>query len=294
MTTLRLAAYPGAGPGGPTLVVLHGLGTSIDGLRDAVPRLDPFSEIAGLGVNGAGVNGAGVNGAGVNVLALDWPGHGRSGGRRGNLSYRLAMEAAATAVDVAEAEWGGPVALLGLALGGTLACYAALEDDRVAAVISQGLFDLRDIRPVLRRARQQTLLPTAAWLRRRLGQDSRRRVPLPLDLVVARSDRAFDPRLTRRLNRHPQAVSLYDLSGLGSILLSPEGKPSLAALTTPTLVVVGGQDPVLPPTAAHAASAQLSGPHELWILPAAGHQLLLEHHAALLPKVGSFLRSTLG
>ena len=278
MTTLRLAAYPGAGQGGPTLVVLHGLGTSVDVLRDAVPRFDPFGEIAGLGVN---------------VLALDWPGHGRSGGRRGNLSYRLAMEAVATAVDVAERQWAGPVGLLGFALGGTLGCYAALEDDRVAAVVSQGLLDLRDIRPALRRTRQQAVLPVAAWLRRGIDSKVRGRVPLPLDLVVARTDRAFDPQLARRLDRHPQAVSRYDLSGLGSILLSPEDKPDLAALTTPTLVVVGAQDAVLPLTAAHAASAQLSGLHELWVLPAAGHQLLLEHHAALLPRVVTFLESAM-
>ena len=277
MTTLRLAAYEtGDKPSKATLVVLHGLGVGIDVVRDAVPRIDPFAALAGLGVN---------------VLAVDWPGHGASGGRRGHLTYRLAMDATASAVEVACDRWQAPVVLLGTGLGGTLACYAALEDDRVRAVVTQGLLDLRDIRPVMMRTRQQVALPAAALLRRRL--DGRWRVPLPLDVVIAPGDLAFDPRLARRLRRHPRAVRTYDVRGLGSILLAPEDKPALGAMTTPTLVVVGGADVVLSATASHAAAAQLSGTHEFWVLPAAGHQLLLEHAGALLPRIRDFLDTAL-
>lgn len=285
MTSLRLAAYPATGPGTatqpdrPTLVVLHGLGTGVDVLREAVPRFDPFATLAARGFN---------------VLALDWPGHGRSGGARGHLSYRLAMESAATAIDVAQQTFGGPVVLVGLAIGGTLACYAAIEDDRVAAVVSHGLMDLRDIRPVLRRTRQRILLPLAALARRRLPDPSTRRVRLPLAAVIASTDRAFDPRLARRLDSHPQSVRHYDLQALGSILLTPEDKPSLAALTTPTLVLVGGHDVIAPATAVHAASSQVPGLKELWVLPAAGHELLLEHPHATLSKIQSFAQTTVG
>ena len=274
MTSLRMAAYPCGDPAAPTVVVLHGLGTAVDVLREAVARFDPFAALSARGCN---------------VLALDWPGHGHSGGARGHLTYRLAMEAAATAVDAACEMWDGPVVLLGVELGGTLACYAAIEDDRVRAVVSHGLVDLRDIEPVLRRLRQQALLPLAARAHRMLRGDRARRLRLPLSAVMATRDRALDPRLARILRHHPQAVSTYDLQGLASILLTPEDKPSLAALTTPTLVAVGGNDNVFPAAGTRAAASQVPGLQEVWVLPGAGHQLLLEHAPALLPKVTAFL-----
>lgn len=274
LTTLRMAAYDGPDAAAATVVVLHGLGSGVDVMRSALPRFDPFAAMAATGLH---------------VLALDWPGHGRSGGARGHLSYRLAMEAAATAIDTAGARWDTPVVVAGFGIGGTLGVYAAIEDTRPVAVVSHGLIDLRDIGPTLRRTRQQALIPAASWLRRRMDDPQRRRIPLPLRAVLAPTDLAFDPRLVRRLTHHPQSVRTYDLGALGSILLSPEDKPSLAALTTPTLVVVGGNDVIFPPTAAAAAAESISGDTRVWVLQAASHDLLLEHPHALLPEVRAFV-----
>lgn len=279
MTSLRMVAYEGSGAAVASVVVLHGLGTSVDILRESVPQFDPVRDLATQGVN---------------VLALDWPGHGRSGGSRGHLSYRGAMEAVATAVDVSLRRWDAPVVLLGVALGGTLASYAAIEDDRIHAVAAHGLMNLRDIGPVLQRRRQRAVLPVAGRLHRMLGDHSNRYVPMPLSAIMSPSDLAFDPRLAARLVQHPQSVRTYDLQALGSILLSPEDKPSLAALTTPTLVLVGSEDSVIPATATHAAASQISGPVETWVLPGAGHQLLLEHYQAFIPRVGRFVHERLG
>jgi pimeloyl-ACP methyl ester carboxylesterase len=277
-TALRLVAYAGAGPGGPSVVVLHGLGTGVDVLREAVPGLDPFARLAAEGLN---------------VLALDWPGHGRSGGRRGHLTYRQAMESAALAVGEARALWNGEVGLLGTGLGGVLAFYAALEDDRVGAVACHNAIDLRDVRPVLRRARQGVLLPAAARLRRVLSSRLQERTPIPTDAVIAPADLAADPALTRRLRRHPQAVRRYDLASLASILLTPEDKPAVEAQRVATFVAVGGADRVLPETAARALVARLSCPAQLWALPGGSHQLLLEHPAAFAPQAAAFLHEHL-
>jgi pimeloyl-ACP methyl ester carboxylesterase len=273
-TTLRLVAYDGAGEGGPALVVLHGMVTGVDVLRGTVPGLDPYARLAAEGCN---------------VLAVDWPGHGRSGGRRGYLTYRLAMEAAATAVDVARDRWGGPVGLFGTALGGVLAFYAALEDDRVGAVACHNVLDLRDVRPVLQRMRQGAVLPAAAWLRPRLPPGRQERIPIPSAAVVAWSDLAEDPSLVRAIRHHPQAVRRYDLAGLGSILLAPDDKPDIPAQRVPTFIAVGSADRVLPETPARHFASRLTCEHELWVLPGGGHQLLLEHPAALVPSVAGFL-----
>lgn len=271
---LRMLVYEGAGAGGTSVVVLHGLVTGVDVLRGAVSGFDPYARLAEDGLN---------------VLALDWPGHGRSGGRRGHLTYRSAMDAAATAVDEAIDLWGERVALFGTALGGVLAFYAALEDRRVRGVACHNVLDLRDVRPALQRARQRALLPLAGRLRTLLSAEQQQRVPIPAAAVVAPGDLAADPALVRALRRHPQAVWRYDLAGLGSILLAPDDKPDIAAQRTPTFVAVGSSDRVLPETTARQFTSRLSCEHQLWVLPAAGHQLFLEHPDALLPAVARFV-----
>lgn len=277
-TALHLAAYEGAGAGGPSVVVLHGMVTGVDVLRGAVPGRDPFARLAREGLN---------------VLALDWPGHGRSGGRRGRLSYPAAMDAAAEAVRVARGRWGGPVGLLGTALGGILAFYAAMEGTAVDAVVCHNVLDLRDVRPVLQRARQGVLLPVTGWLARSLPSGRPPAVRVPAGAVVAGGDLATDPSLARAIRRHPEAVRAYDLDALVSIFLSPQDKPSIGAQRVPTLVAVGSQDRVLPETATRSFVARLSCPVELWVLPGGGHQLLLEHTEAFVPAAARFLHTHL-
>lgn len=279
VTSLRLLAYDGPGRQGPSVVALHGLVTGVDILRGAVGGLDPYARLAAEGLN---------------VLALDWPGHGRSGGRRGHLTYRGAMGAAATAVACARERWGGPVGLFGTALGGVLAFYAALEGNEVGAVACHNVLDLRDIRPVLQRTRQGALLPAAGALRSRLSSRAQEAVMIPASAVVATADLADDPVLARALRSHPQSVRRYTLAGLGSILLTPEDKPDVGAQSAPTFVAVGSNDRVLPQTTTRAFTSRLAVDSELWVLPGGGHQLMLEHPDALLPAAAGFLRRHLG
>lgn len=276
-TSLHLRTYDGAGEGGPTVVVLHGLGTSVDVLRQAARGFDPYARLAAEGFN---------------VVGLDWPGHGRSGGRRGRFTYRIAMDAAASTAEAAQEIWGGAVALFGTALGGALAFYAALESDRVAAVACHTVLDLRDVRPVLQRARQGVLLPLAGQLRRWAALPEHIRIPTAA--VVAPADLAADPALSRALRRHPQAVRSYDMGSLVSFFLTPEDKPAIEAQTTPTFVAVGSGDRVLPETATRAFASRLTCEHQLEVLPGGGHQLLLEHPEALVPQVAAFLHTHLG
>jgi len=274
--SVRLRAYTGAGTAGPSVVVLHGLGVGIDVLRDAAPGFDPFQRLADEGLN---------------VLAMDWPGHGRSGGRRGRLTYRMAMDAAAAAVSEAQQLWDGTVGLFGSALGGVLAFYAALEDPRVSAVACHNVLDLRDVHPVIQRTRQGLLLPLAGWLRR--ADALPRHLRVPTSAVVAPADLAADPDMARVLRRHDQAVRSYDMDSLVSLFLTPEDKPAVTAQTTPTFVAVGAGDRVLPETPTRAFVTQLTCPRELWVLPGGGHQLWLDHPEAFVPAAATFLKSHL-
>lgn len=272
--SLRLRAYPAPEGGRGSAVVLHGLGTGVDVLRAARPGFDPYAAIAAEGLD---------------VVALDWPGHGRSGGRRGHLTYRLAMDAAAAAVGAAEERGAGPVGIIGTALGGVLGFYAALEDTRVHAVACHNVLDLRDVRPVLQRARQKALLPVAARLARLLGPGAQRVIRVPTAMIAAEADLAEDPALARRLRHHPQSVRSYDLEGLAALLLEPSDKPDVAAQRVPTLLAVGAKDRILPVTHTHEVSSRLTCPHEVWIARGAGHQLLLEHAREAIPRLAGWL-----
>ena len=278
-TSLRLLAFDAPQGGDVAAVLLHGLVTGIDVLRDAAGAgRDPYTALAAQGVH---------------VLGLDWPGHGRSGGSRGHVTYRAAMDAAAAAVDAARERWGVPVGLVGTGLGGALGFYAALEDDDVVAVACHDVLDLRDVQAVVQRWRQGAVLPVAGRLARALVPARQRAVTIPARWVVAPADLASDPDLSRRLRMHPQAVRSYDLEALASILLSPQDKPDIAAQATPTLVLVGDGDRVLPEVHARAFTSRLTCPSELFVLPGGGHQLLLEHPAATLPRIAAHLRAHL-
>lgn len=273
-TALRTLVYDGP-PDAPSVVVVHGLELSTDVLRESVPGRDPYQRLAAEGLN---------------VVALDLPGHGRSGGRRGRLTYRLAIDAIATAAELARERWGRPVGALGTGFGGVLAFYATLEESVLSAVVCNGVLDLRDVTPVLQRWRQGAALPVAGWVRRRLGSAAVEHIRLPAALVVADSDLIEDPHLRRAVLSHAQTVRSYDLDSLGSILLAGAEKPDIVAAATPTMVAVGSNDRALPETAARSFFSRLTCEKELWVLPGGSHQLLLEHPEAFVPVAAAFLR----
>ncbi len=274
--SLRLRWYEPSGgvPAAPAVLVLHGLVTGVDPLRQARRGIDPFARLAA---------------AGAPVAALDWPGHGRSGGRRGWLDYPGAMRAVSAAISAAQERWHRPVVLLGVGLGGTLALYGGIEDRRVSAVVAQSPIDLRDVRAASARLPAQALLPTAARARRWL--DGRvDGLPVPVGLLLDRAALSEHRRTALRLWRHPQAVRRYPLGALGELLLEPADKPDVAAARAPTLLVAGTADRTTPATMLRRVAGRLTAPHATWQLPGGSHQLLLDHPDALCAAVASFLR----
>ncbi|MEG8275886.1 alpha/beta fold hydrolase [Streptomyces sp. AHA2] len=102
------------GPGGATVVLLHGAGNgSADRL---VPLLEEFAA------------------HGCPALAFDFSGHGRSSGRLRELSLRRRFEQAVSVID-ARVGGDGPLVLVGFSMSGqTVADLARHYGDRVAAL----------------------------------------------------------------------------------------------------------------------------------------------------------------
>jgi 3-oxoadipate enol-lactonase len=88
------------------------------------------------------------------------------------------------------------------------------------------------------------------------------------------------------INQANTAEGLVD--GLEVLKTRPDSRPSLAAITCPTLVIVGADDVLTPPADAETLKGAIAGA-SLVVLPDAGHMSNLEQPAAFAQALWSFL-----
>ena len=79
------------------------------------------------------------------------------------------------------------------------------------------------------------------------------------------------------------------VDGLEALKTRPDAGPGLAAIACPTLVIVGGDDALTPPSAAETLRDGIAGA-QLVVLPDAGHMSNLEQPVAFALALWSFLR----
>ena len=79
------------------------------------------------------------------------------------------------------------------------------------------------------------------------------------------------------------------VDGLETLKTRPDARPGLAAITCPTLIVVGADDALTPPADAEALRDRIAGA-SLVVVPGAGHMSNLEQPAAFAQALWSFLQ----
>lgn len=94
--------------------------------------------------------------------------------------------------------------------------------------------------------------------------------------LLGETTRAQNAHVVERVRALAMANSVEAVSGMIRALMSrPDSTPLLASIRVPTLIVVGDEDTITPPSAAESMHARIAG-SELVRIPAAGHLSNLE------------------
>ena len=178
----------------------------------------------------------------VDVVAIDLRGHGRSPGRRGVVRrYEDLTDDMTTALDWAARNRPDlPRFLLGHSNGGQVALRVALERRAPVAglIVSNPAIRIAEPIPPHKLRLGRFLLRYAPWVTLKTALRAER---LTRDLEMQRQLRA-----DRLRHNRMSAPLFFGMVQGGEMLMARAGE-----IRTPIVIVVGGQDPIVDPSAAH-------------------------------------------
>lgn len=206
---------------------------------------------------------------GRSVLAVDLPGHGRSGGA----ALRSVGDMAAWVGRLMRAAGVSSAALVGHSMGALIALEAAAQrPDQVRALALLGVAERMPVHPELLAAANanQRLAPelVSSWGHGRSGHVGGNPTPGLWIMGGALS----------LLERAPPGVLARDLAACNAY----DGAMAAAAqVACPTLFLLGAADRMTPPAKAKPLAAAIKGSRTV-ILPEAGHMLMSERPDAVI------------
>ena len=238
-------AYVAAGAGAPTVCFVHGTGGS------GQVWMHQLEGLADLG----------------HIVALDLPGHGRSGG---NIPKGI-DDAAAVVADFLDALGIARVVIGGHSMGGAIAQQLALSyPERVAGVILIGT------------GARLRVLPRLLDL---LATDYPRGVDLLMSLGVgAKAPAELKTALHRSTADNAAGVVLGDLQACDRF----DVMSGISAVHAPTLVVCGDEDQLTPPKYSRFLGQRIAGA-SVAVIPGAGHYVQVEKPRETTAAIREFL-----
>ncbi|HEY3813131.1 MAG TPA: alpha/beta hydrolase [Caulobacteraceae bacterium] len=258
-------------PKGPVLVLVHGFFVNLDTWKPWVRRL----------------------GNDYRIVTLDLPGHGLT---RAPAGYHPTLAGyVQTLDDFVSAEHINKFTLGGWSLGGDIAWrYAAAHPDKLNGLILIGASGWPDTRPNSEREKALAIMqsPFGRFMARNLDQT--KRVHDAFMDTYANQKFVTEELVTKytelgRAPGHRDAIVdvAVDMNTGAGGWATPE---KLAAVATPTLILQGGKDKLVPPANASKYAASIKG-SRLIVYPNAGHALQEEDADQSAADVRAFLKS---
>ena len=215
------------------------------------------------------------------VVAFDWRGHGLSPVPPG--PYRVG-DLVGDVVGLADHLGLDTFAYVGLSLGGFVGqALAARHPDRVSALVlccTSAWFG--DPAPWHERAARVRTENSTRWLREPLTER-----------WFTPEFTASDPEVVNSLLAMVEQTSPEGYAACAEAIAGTDLRPELAAVTAPTLVISGSEDPVSPPEAGAEIAAGVTGAqHE--VIVGVSHMAQAMAPAAVSRLIGDFLDTTLG
>jgi len=238
-------AYATAGTGTPTVCFVHGTGGSSDVWTG---QLDGLADLG-------------------HILALDLPGHGRSGGT----IPKTIEDAAAVVAGFLDALGIERAVIGGHSMGGAIAQQFALSyRDRLAGLILIGTG-----------ARLRVLPRLLALLEANTGEG----VDLLMSLAVgAQAPLALRPALHRATADNPPGVVLGDLRACDAF----DVMTRIGTVDAPALVICGADDQLTPPKYSRFLGEKIAGARVV-VVPRAGHYVQAEKPRETTAAIREFL-----
>ncbi len=224
---------------------------------------------------------------GFNVLAVDLPGHGYSGGARGDYRVGQVLKALQSVLDIMQQRFSEPVGIYGYSIGALLAVALAERDARVRSVLC-GTLLVPDIPPdFFHQFGWQWLSGTALLM-------PRMRLPLRqlLDLEALLTGRPAAG-LMQHIRNDSRMVYDYPVATLASLFSWRLGVVRRAYTSFMAAIVHGEHDEVLPASYSQRLVNRLQHPFKLMTLRDEGHMLPWDNPAVMAALAAGWFAGTL-
>jgi pimeloyl-ACP methyl ester carboxylesterase len=219
---------------------------------------------------------------GIGCLSVDFRGHGRSDGPRGEWVLHELVADAQQAIAVADDNSRGPVALFGNSLGAMVAIGAGV-DERVAGVVAANC--PARIADFLLTTPRRGLLALATATRFVAP------IRISLDHFYGLRQLIDDPKWVSTIRRDPLVADARRLSvrSYTSLLEDWDGPAAVRALHKPLLLIQGRQDRMQPPRQSELLY-EAANPPKSYELVDAGHLPHLENPDTVADLIVGWLR----